>query len=550
METMKGDKMKPNLIAAIHDPRLFRSYVAGSEDGSLDSWSAWITFLKVLYGLPLDPSEHELIRQCTGRDPSKLPAEGFGECLVLCGRRSGKSKICGLVGAAEAVLGGRERHLDPGEIGMVAVLSPTRAQSRLIHSYAAGAFASTPILQAELAEEQRESFKLSSGVEISIITGDPRKARGYTLLAAVVDEISFFGLSEESKVRSDGELVRSIRPSLATTGGKLICVGTPYAAKGYSYTTFKRCWGNDEATTLVWYAHSLLMNPTLSSKIIENALAEDPVAGRVEYCTETGAFREDVDNFITRQQVESCVVSGRKELPPRDDMTYSAFCDVSGGRHDDAALSIAHSEGPLVVVDLLERFKAPHNPLVVAGRMTETLARYGLVEVVGDAYSAEWVKSTFASLGVDYRRATRSVFKDGIPTDIQKPKSQLYLELLPRLSSGTVELVDDEVLISQLSALQRRTRSGGRDVVDHPPGAKDDVANALAGAVVCSLEGETLIQIGGPETPSDPLLDPLLASMMADMRQNPPRPENPNEPLELWAWRASKGQRCKHPYLD
>src|SRR5262249_46906477 len=28
---------------------------------------------------------------------------------------------------------------------------------------------------------------------------------------------------------------------------------------------------------------------------------------------------------------------------------------------------------------------------------------------------------------------------------------------------------------------QRRTRSGSRDSVDHPPGAKDDVANALAG---------------------------------------------------------------------
>ena len=46
-------------------------------------------------------------------------------------------------------------------------------------------------------------------------------------------EIAMFGLSEESKVRSDTELVRALRPSLASTGGRLLCVGTPYAARGY-----------------------------------------------------------------------------------------------------------------------------------------------------------------------------------------------------------------------------------------------------------------------------------------------------------------------------
>jgi hypothetical protein len=66
----------------------------------------------------------------------------------------------------------------------------------------------------------------------------------------------------------------------------------------------------------------------------------------------------------------------------------------------------------------------------------------------------------------------------------EKTKSELYLELLPRLLSRTVELPDDPALVSQIANLERRTRSGGKDVVDHPPGGHDDLANVVAGAGV------------------------------------------------------------------
>ncbi|GAB4153533.1 MAG: hypothetical protein Tsb009_29990 [Planctomycetaceae bacterium] len=70
-----------------------------------------------------------------------------------------------------------------------------------------------------------------------------------------------------------------------------------------------------------------------------------------------------------------------------------------------------------------------------------------------------------------------------------KPKSVLYAELLPRLCSGEIELPDDELLVSQLAGLERRTRSGGRDIIDHPPGNHDDLANAVAGvATVAAVE--------------------------------------------------------------
>ncbi len=46
-----------------------------------------------------------------------------------------------------------------------------------------------------------------------------------------------------------------------------------------------------------------------------------------------------------------------------------------------------------------------------------------------------------------------------------------------------VDLLDDERLIAQIVGLERRTARGGRDSIDHAPGAHDDLANAVAGVV-------------------------------------------------------------------
>ena len=62
--------------------------------------------------------------------------------------------------------------------------------------------------------------------------------------------------------------------------------------------------------------------------------------------------------------------------------------------------------------------------------------------------------------------------------------SELYLNFAALLSSGRVELVDDEKLKLQFQCLERRTGRSGKDSVDHGPGLHDDIANAVAGAVV------------------------------------------------------------------
>lgn len=456
------------ILDAIKDANLFRPFLADRDD-SLASWRNWMAALRVVYGLPVSRKRYALIRECTGRDPEKLPPTGFRTALFLTGRRCGKSRAAALIAAFEAALAGREARLAPGERGYVPVVSPTKSQSRIVRDYVRAIFNSTAMLRAEVVRDGREGFELRNGVRIEILTADFRTIRGFTLLAAVVDELCFLGVAEESKVRNDSELIQALRPALLTTQGRLIGISSPYAKRGYAYQTWRANFGNDRGRVLVWNCPSAVMNPTLSEDDVAEMVAEDRAAAESEVF---GRWRDDVGAFVSRDTVERLVSKGRRELLPDASRHYSAFADVSGGRGDDATLSIAHRDGRRVIVDLLKRWRPPFDPWQVIGDMAGEVRRFGLSRVTGDNYAAEFVARAFEACGVRYRKA-------------EKNKSQLYLELLPRLCSGEVRLPDDPVLVDQLAALERRTRSGGKDVIDHPPGGHDDLANAVAG--VCEV---------------------------------------------------------------
>jgi hypothetical protein len=94
--------------------------------------------------------------------------------------------------------------------------------------------------------------------------------------------------------------------------------------------------------------------------------------------------------------------------------------------------------------------------------------------VTGDQFADEWPKERFRSRGVEYLTA-------------DKPKSDLYRDLLPILNSGGAELLDHPRLVAQLCGLERSTTRGGREQISPPPGAMDDVANAVAGSLLLAL---------------------------------------------------------------
>jgi hypothetical protein len=57
--------------------------------------------------------------------------------------------------------------------------------------------------------------------------------------------------------------------------------------------------------------------------------------------------------------------------------------------------------------------------------------------------------------------------------------------MLPALNAKRAELLNHPRLVSQLCGLERKVARSGKDSIHHAPGARDDVANSVAGAVMC-----------------------------------------------------------------
>jgi hypothetical protein len=210
------------------------------------------------------------------------------------------------------------------------------------------------------------------------------------------------------------------------------------------------------------------MNPSVDPKVIKDAYEQDEATAAAEYGAQ---FRRDIEAFVPRESVEACVIAGVREFPPMFDAVYTAFVDPSGGSHDAMTLAIAHQEDERVVLDALRERRAPFSPEDVVREFADMLRRYGCLTVTGDRYGGEWPRERFQVHGITYQLA-------------DKPKSDLYRDLLPLVNSGTTALLDQPRLIAQLCGLERRTSRGGRDSIDHGPGGHDDMANAAAGAIV------------------------------------------------------------------
>jgi hypothetical protein len=336
--------------------------------------------------------------------------------------------------------------------------------------------------QEIISERALDAFQLKSGTRLEILASDYRSVRGFTLLAVVVDEACFLGLSETSRVSTDTALIRAIEPALATTDGKLIAISSPYSRSGWAYETWQKHYGQDSSQDiLVWQAPSRKMNSTLPKSVVARAKREDLAAALSEY---EAQWRDDVSAFCPLELVEQCVVKHRFENVPEPHVKYFAFVDLSGGRNDASCLCISHKEGNVAVLDLLKDFPSPHNPYLAVGEMVRLLDRWGIRRVTGDAYSAEFAAAAFQDRGVTYRKS-------------EKNKSALYADLLPLLSSGRVELLDHSRMIKQLCQLERRTRAGGKDTIDHPQGGHDDLINAAAGALLESSAKRLVVGAGG-----------------------------------------------------
>ena len=223
---------------ALADREIFATVLAG------ESWAAWRVLLIAALGEALTPEERVSFAMLTGRDHEA--GQAAEEFWAICGRRAGKTRAAATLVTYFATCVSYEDVLAPGEQGVIPLLSASTDQASKALAFVSGFFANVPRLAAmklDRMAETSDTIRLRNNVDIQVRPASWRTIRSFTACAAVADEVSYW--RSEETANPDAEILAALRPALATTGGPLICITSPYAKRGETYSTFRRHFGSE-----------------------------------------------------------------------------------------------------------------------------------------------------------------------------------------------------------------------------------------------------------------------------------------------------------------
>jgi hypothetical protein len=457
-------RKRVSLRNALADPDLLGHVMSGP------TWEPHRVLAMAAMGEALTPDERTVFQKFTGRD--REPGERVSEICLVAGRRTGKTVTMGMLATYLASCCDYSDVLIQGEAGVLLALSQDQRVAGQLLNFVESNLDGSPILKQLIVNRTADIIELKNRIRIEVRPASYKKLRGPTYIGIIADELSFWFV-EEYYANPDVEVLAAARPGLLTTRGMLITASSPYAKRGVLWGTYRRHFGPDGSpSVLVAKGTTAQFNPTIPQEEIDRELERDPVRNTAEYLAE---FRDDVTSFVSSEVVRQCTI-GVTARPPGQRITYSAFCDPSGGSADSMTMAIGHfdSTKQTVIVDCLLEQRVPFSPELCVRDFSYTLKAYGVRKVIGDRYAGIWPVEQFARFDIEYEQSAA-------------PKSELYLTLLALLNSRRIELVDNPRLAAQLCSLERRTARGGKDSIDHPPGGMDDCANAVAGlAAICT----------------------------------------------------------------
>jgi hypothetical protein len=225
--------------------------------------------------MPPDPWQAQLLRTAPSRT------------LLLCSRQAGKSQTAAALALHAALCEAP---------ALVLLLSPTLRQSgelfrdKVVRLYnALGRPAAT-------VQESALTMQLANGSRVVSLPGEEGTVRGYSGVRLLI-------IDEAARVSDD--LYRGVRPMLAVSGGRLVCLSTPYGKRGWFY----EAWQSGEAwqRVRVTAAHCPRIDPAF---LAEERLAIGERWFRQEYeCS----FEEVIDAVFAFDDIRAACDDG---VPP------------------------------------------------------------------------------------------------------------------------------------------------------------------------------------------------------------------------------------------
>lgn len=225
-------------------------------------------------GLVLDPWQSRLM-ESTSR-----------KVLLLCSRQAGKSTSTALLALQMAIY-------DPG---LILLFSPSQRQSSELFRKVLEHLRALPD-PPEIAMESAARLEFRNGARIISLPGSEATVRGYSAAKAVV-------IDEASRVPD--EVLASVRPILATSGGRLIALSTPAGKRGWFYKAWTE--GHD------WHRITITADqcPRISPEFLADEMAElGPTLFAQEYQCQ---FTDDMAQVFSTDLINAMFTDDFKPL--------------------------------------------------------------------------------------------------------------------------------------------------------------------------------------------------------------------------------------------
>ena len=360
---------------------------------------------------------------------------------AVCGRQVGKTEMAAIEALHVALTGADTTAL---------IIAPTQRQSSELFRRLRG-LAGQARHDVGVDRETQTVMELVNGSRIiSLPAGsDGSNIRGYTADHIIVDEAAFV----------EDEIFRSVLlPMLATTGGTLSLLSTPFGKRGFLY---EEAWTGDG-----W---DLIHVPTARSPLVDEEWIEDQRAtlSQAEYRQEIeGEFVEAADAYFEDAVVKAAI----GEADPSDGEPVVLGADIARHGTDRTVIIPMTLDGDVIGEKIVS---APDMQLTEA---------VGEVKRLIDDLDVRGVCIDETGLGagpVEMLQSDVSVGVHGIKFSIDT-KQSLYGALRSALEDGELALPEHRRLRQELLELEYDMTRGGKTRIHAPDGAHDDHPDALA----------------------------------------------------------------------
>ncbi len=449
----------------------------------LDLSPAQSMALKCIAGEPLDADELRTFHELAGVESGGPNPRGYRETIIRAGRRSGKTvRLCAPF-IVSALLAPVDHLLAPGERGRVLLIGPTLAHVRQALDATAGLL---DALRIPYARRELEIEPKGLRTVVRATVADHMAPRGGTAVAAVIDEAALLPFDPEAD-GYDEEMIAAVRPSLATTKGKLLMVSSPWVMQGVHFDGMRRHLGKVGGDVLALDAATWVWHPALSEQETKR-LEPNPVRHAREWGAVAG---ENEESFLRASDVRACVDVGVQERPSAPGVQYVAGLDVAF-RRDRTALVIVHRElrkrpgippAEVVVVDCIRVWSPTAGQRLdfdsTIAEVANVCRRYGNCKIVRDSFAGDAVASALQMRGVE---------SEELPMSAPAQASRYEFLSQKIRARDALRLVDHEDCVRELIGLRVRLHAAGRIEVAAPnkKGSHDDIADALALATEAS----------------------------------------------------------------